>query len=80
MESGRRTRGNERPRREHRTDVDKDAMSDATSRRDRVADDQTVCNKAPELAEHQRLWEDDEPCDDGRSGRLDVDAQETAKE
>jgi len=44
---------------------------DVTGRRDNVVDDQTVCNKAPEWAEHQRSWEEDEPFDDGRSGRLD---------
>jgi hypothetical protein len=27
-----------------------------------------VCEKAPELAEHYRLGDDDLPCDDGRSG------------
>jgi hypothetical protein len=27
-----------------------------------------VCLKAPEWAEHQRLEDDDLPCDDGRSG------------
>jgi hypothetical protein len=29
-----------------------------------------VCQKAPEWAEHARLDDDDEPCDDGRSGNL----------
>jgi transketolase len=29
-----------------------------------------VCTKAPEWAEHQRLSDNDQPCDDGRSGRL----------
>lgn len=28
------------------------------------------CNKAPEWAEHARFDADDEPCDDGRSGRI----------
>jgi len=27
-----------------------------------------VCEKAPELAEHYRMGDDDLPCDDGRSG------------
>ena len=27
-----------------------------------------VCLKATEMAEHQRFADDDEPCDDGRSG------------
>lgn len=44
---------------------------DVTAGRDNVVDDQAVCDKAPEWAEHQRSWEEDEPCDDGRSGRLD---------
>jgi len=30
--------------------------------------DPSVCTKAPELAEHQRSTDVDEPCDDGRSG------------
>jgi hypothetical protein len=29
-----------------------------------------VCTKAPELAEHQRFSDADEPCDDGRSGKI----------
>ena len=28
------------------------------------------CQKAPEWAEHARFESDDEPCDDGRSGRI----------
>jgi hypothetical protein len=27
-----------------------------------------VCQKAPEWAEHSRLHDEDEPCDDGRAG------------
>ena len=30
--------------------------------------DPSVCTKAPEMAEHQRFDDMDEPCDDGRSG------------
>ncbi len=30
-----------------------------------------VCRKAPEWAEHSRLHDEDEPCDDGRSGNLE---------
>ena len=30
----------------------------------------SVCTKAPELAEHQRFSDTDEPCDDGRSGKI----------
>ena len=30
-----------------------------------------VCQKAPEWAEHSRLHDDDEPCDDGRTGNLE---------
>lgn len=41
-----------------------------TTDRDEVVDEQAVCTKAPEWAEHSRLGDDDEPCDDGRSGRL----------
>lgn len=29
-----------------------------------------VCAKAPEWAEHQRLSDLDQPCDDGRSGKV----------
>jgi len=29
-----------------------------------------ICRKAPEWAEHSRLQDEDEPCDDGRSGKL----------
>jgi hypothetical protein len=39
--------------------------------RDETVANQGVCTKAPEWAEHHRLWDDDQPCDDGRSGRLD---------
>lgn len=42
-----------------------------TADRDEIIDDQDVCAKAPEWAEHQRLNDDDMPCDDGRSGNLD---------
>ena len=31
----------------------------------------TVCRKAPEWAEHSRLHDDDQPCDDGRTGNLE---------
>lgn len=30
-----------------------------------------VCQKAPEWAEHSRLHDDDQPCDDGRLGNLE---------
>jgi hypothetical protein len=30
-----------------------------------------VCQKAPEWAEHSRLQDEDEPCDDGRTGNLE---------
>lgn len=42
-----------------------------TADRDETVDEQDACTKAPEWAEHQRLTDDDMPCDDGRSGRLD---------
>ena len=29
-----------------------------------------VCTKAPEWAEHQRFDDSDQPCDDGRGGRI----------
>jgi alpha,alpha-trehalase len=34
-----------------------------------------VCQKAPEWAEHSRLQDKDEPCDDGRSGNLERDRE-----
>ncbi|MEJ2638026.1 MAG: hypothetical protein P8010_00470 [Desulfosarcinaceae bacterium] len=37
---------------------------------DESEDSDEVCIKAPEWAEHQRLRDEDTPCDDGRSGRL----------
>jgi hypothetical protein len=35
---------------------------------DQAPPDPSVCTKAPELAEHQRFDDADDPCDDGRSG------------
>ncbi len=32
--------------------------------------ERTVCTKAPEFAEHYRMADDDQPCDDGRSGDM----------
>ena len=32
--------------------------------------DLDVCRKAPEMAEHERWHDEDQPCDDGRSGKL----------
>ena len=29
-----------------------------------------ICEKAPDLAEHYRMEDDDMPCDDGRSGQV----------
>ena len=34
-----------------------------------------VCQKAPEWAEHARLNDEDEPCDDGRTGNLERDRE-----
>lgn len=45
--------------------------NDPTVGRDKTIDDQNVCIKAPEWAEHHRLWDEDQPCDDGRSGKVD---------
>ncbi len=33
--------------------------------------DDEICQKAPEWAEHSRLHDEDQPCDDGRSGNLE---------
>lgn len=51
-------------------DLEKTSPPSVNADRDRLIDDQDVCIKAPEWAEHQRLFDDDLPCDDGRSGRL----------
>jgi hypothetical protein len=37
---------------------------------DQPSTEPSVCTKAPELAEHQRFSDADEPCDDGRSGKI----------
>lgn len=34
----------------------------------REQENQDVCRKAPEYAEHHRLQDDDMPCEDGRAG------------
>jgi thiol peroxidase len=36
----------------------------------RTESDPEVCNKAPEYPEHHRLEDDDDYCDDGRSGKI----------
>lgn len=51
------------------------AETNITDERDKTVDDQTVCLKAPEWAEHQRLSDDDLPCDDGRSGNIEDDTE-----
>lgn len=48
----------------------KPAEKSVDAERDKQMDKGDVCEKAPEWAEHQRFWDDDEPCDDGRTGRL----------
>ncbi|MFO7688094.1 MAG: hypothetical protein R6V60_18605 [Desulfobacterales bacterium] len=53
-----------------------ETQTNITDERDKTVDDQAVCVKAPEWAEHQRLWDDDLPCDDGRSGNIDADDTE----
>ena len=50
---------------------DRSGKAAVTADRDETFDDQDVCSKAPEWAEHQRLGDDDLPCDDGRAGRLE---------
>jgi hypothetical protein len=35
------------------------------------SENEAVCEKAPEWAEHHRFQDEDRPCDDGRSGKLD---------
>ena len=32
--------------------------------------DLDICKKAPEWAEHERFRDDDQPCDDGRTGNI----------
>jgi hypothetical protein len=58
-------------KRSDRQPPDRSGKKAVTTDRDETFDDQDVCIKAPEWAEHQRLDDDDLPCDDGRSGRLD---------
>ena len=55
------------------TEKSNNSKNDAQVSKDRNkrVDDQGVCVKAPEWAEHQRLWDDDMPCDDGRSGNIE---------
>jgi hypothetical protein len=43
---------------------------------DPTAEQEDVCLKAPEWAEHSRLHDEDEPCDDGRSGDLERNRQD----
>ena len=38
----------------------------------KVEEKLSICSKAPS-AEHARAYDDDEPCDDGRSGNTDND-------
>jgi hypothetical protein len=49
-------------------DTEKKKASTKNSDRIESMDDLDVCQKAPEWAEHQRWEDDDQPCDDGRSG------------
>ena len=37
----------------------------------RDSEELPICTKAPEWAEHHRLSDEDQPCDDGRTGKLD---------
>jgi nicotinamidase/pyrazinamidase len=48
--------------------TDKDVLAERESPSDVRDASLEVCVKAPEWAEHQRLEDDDLPCDDGRSG------------
>lgn len=48
--------------------TDKRALADLAA--ESQAPEPDVCVKAPEWAEHQRLEDDDLPCDDGRSGKI----------
>jgi hypothetical protein len=41
---------------------------------------QDACRKAPEWAEHQRLEDDDMPCDDGRSGNIERERKDKAND
>jgi len=50
--------------------TDKDVLAELGSRSDVRDEAPDICVKAPEWAEHQRLDDDDMPCDDGRSGRI----------
>ena len=48
--------------------TDKAVLERVANQAQDEASEPGVCTKAPEWAEHQRLEDDDLPCDDGRSG------------
>ena len=50
--------------------TDRDALAALTADADASGEELDVCVKAPEWAEHQRLDDDDLPCDDGRRGKV----------
>jgi len=50
--------------------TDRDALAELTADADASAEELDVCVKAPEWAEHQRLDDDDLPCEDGRRGKV----------
>lgn len=63
--------------------TDKKISSDKKKEKSNVIEEESdatipnddLCQKAPEWAEHARLNDDDEPCDDGRTGNLQRDRE-----
>jgi hypothetical protein len=63
--------------------TDKKTSNDQKTKKPKAIEDESgatipaddVCQKAPEWAEHSRLQDEDEPCDDGRSGNLERDRE-----
>ena len=51
------------------TEKDRERATEDPREKEDLAPEE-VCTKAPEWAEHQRLEDDDMPCDDGRSGKI----------
>jgi nicotinamidase/pyrazinamidase len=52
------------------TDTDTAAFDHVPGKYEADAEQLPICTKAPEWAEHHRLDEADEPCEDGRGGRI----------
>jgi hypothetical protein len=53
---------------DRRSKRDADPKEEAAVHPANIPGDSAVCRKAPELAEHYRYDDQDQPCDDGRAG------------